>query len=381
MSVRILHLADLHLGAAFPTMGERGAERSRDLLNAYLRAVEFATGESRPVDLVLIAGDLFDTHDPDSALVYQVEASFEKLHKAGVPVFLVPGTHDAHSYRRSIYRRLRLPVGSQLFVQPVLTPGPRLVIRGEAVQIYGIAYDPAVAQRPLGEFRPVGEADYHVGILHAALQDSPTWKIRASDLPVTRTEIAASGLHYMALGHYHNFAEVREGGSVAIYPGTLEGRKFGENGPRYLVTATLSQEAVSIERTPWNARTLTEVDLDLLASDVQEEEQLVERITSFAGDRELVRVRLTGPAHFVFDADRLRDRLIPRFFHLELEDRTYLVNQSLLERFKDEATVRGIFVRRMLERIERAGTERERETSMLALRIGLAEFQNPRHAA
>jgi exonuclease SbcD len=376
MSVRILHLADLHLGASFPVMGERGVERGRDLLNAYLRAVEFAAGDARPVDFVIIAGDLFDTHDPDSALVYQVEASFEKLHRAGVPVFLVPGTHDAH-----IYRRLRLPEGSQLFVQPVLTPGPRLVIRGETVQVYGIAYDPAVSQRPLGEFRPVGEADYHVGILHAALQDSPTWKLRASDLPLTRTEIAASGLHYMALGHYHNFAEVRESGTVAIYPGTLEGRKFGENGPRYLVTATLSRDAVSIERTPWNARTLTEVNLDLLASDVQDEEQLTERITAFAGDREILRFRLTGAAHFVFDAEQLAQRMAPRFFHVELDDQTYLVNQSLLERFKDEATVRGIFVRRMLERIEHAASARDRETAMLALRIGLAEFQNPRHAA
>jgi DNA repair exonuclease SbcCD nuclease subunit len=381
MSVRILHLADLHLGASFPTMGERGAERSRDLLSAFLRAVEFAAGEARPVDLVAIAGDLFDTHDPDSGLVYQVEAAIEKLHQAGVPVFLVPGTHDAYSYRRSIYRRLRLPEGSQLFVQPVLTPGPRLTIRGESVQVYGIAYDPAVAQRPLAEFRPVGEADYHVGILHAALQDSPTWKTRPSDLPVTRTEIAASGLHYLALGHYHNFAEVREGGSVAVYPGTLEGRKFGENGQRYLVTATLSRQAVSIERTPWNARSLTETDIDLLAAEIQDERQLEERIGAFAGDREIVRVRLTGPAHFVFDAERLAQRLAPTFFHVELDDRSYVVNQALLERFRDEATVRGIFVRQMLGRIDRASTERERETAMLALRIGLAEFQNPRHAS
>jgi DNA repair exonuclease SbcCD nuclease subunit len=381
MSVRILHLADLHLGASFPTMGERGVERSRDLLSAFLRAVEFAAGEARPVDLVAIAGDLFDTHDPDSGLVYQVEAAIEKLHKAGVPVFLVPGTHDAYSYRRSVYRRLRLPEGSQLFVQPVLTPGPRLTIRGESVQVYGIAYDPAVSQRPLAEFRPVGEADYHVGILHAALQDSPTWKIRPSDLPVTRTEIAASGLHYLALGHYHNFAEVREGGSVAVYPGTLEGRKFGENGQRYLVTATLSRQAVSIERTPWNARSLTETDIDLLAAEIQDERQLEERIGAFAGDREIVRVRLTGPAHFVFDAERLAQRLAPTFFHVELDDRSYVVNQALLERFRDEATVRGIFVRQMLGRIDRASTERERETAMLALRIGLAEFQNPRHAS
>jgi DNA repair exonuclease SbcCD nuclease subunit len=362
-------------------MGERGAERSRDLLSAFLRATELAAREERPVDLVVVAGDLFDTHDPDPGLVYQVEAAFEKLHKAGVPVFLVPGTHDAYSYRRSVYRRLRLPEGSQLFVQPVLTPGPRLDIRGESVQVYGIAYDPGISQRPLMEFRPVGEADYHVGILHAALQDSPTWKIRPSDLPVTRSEIAASGLHYLALGHYHNFAEVREGGSVAVYPGTLEGRKFGENGQRYLVTATLSREAVSIERTPWNARTLSETDIDLLAAEIHEEDQLEERIAAFSGDREILRVRLTGPAHFIFDAERLRQRLAPKFFHVEVDDQSYVVNQALLERFRDEATVRGIFVRRMLERIDRASTARERETATLALRIGLAEFQNPRHAA
>jgi DNA repair exonuclease SbcCD nuclease subunit len=362
-------------------MGERGVERARDLLNAFLRAIEFAAGEARPVDLVAIAGDLFDTHDPDPALVYQVEAAFEKLHQVRVPVFLVPGTHDAYSYRRSIYRRLRLPEGSQLFVAPVLTPGPRLSIRGEAVQVYGIAYDPAVSQRPLGEFRPVGEADYHVGILHAALQDSPTWKIRPADLPITRTEIAASGLHYLALGHYHNFAEVREGGSVAVYPGTLEGRKFGENGQRYLVTATLSHEAVAIERTPWNVRTLTESDIDLLGAEIQDEAQLAERIAAFAGDREVVRVRLSGPAQFIFDAERLRERLLARFFHLELDDQTYVVNAGLLEQFRDEPTVRGLFVRRMLERLNGATTARERDTSTLALRIGLAEFQNPRHAS
>ena len=50
MSVRILHLADLHLGAAFPSMGERGAERTRDFLSAFQRAVEFAASPERPVD-------------------------------------------------------------------------------------------------------------------------------------------------------------------------------------------------------------------------------------------------------------------------------------------------------------------------------------------
>jgi DNA repair exonuclease SbcCD nuclease subunit len=97
MSIRFLHLADLHLGASFPSLGERAEERSRDFLNAFLRAVEYATGEAKPVDFVVIAGDLFDTHDPDEAIVVQAETAFDRLARAGLPVLISPGTHDAPS--------------------------------------------------------------------------------------------------------------------------------------------------------------------------------------------------------------------------------------------------------------------------------------------
>ncbi len=381
MSIRLLHLADLHLGASFPSLGDRAEERARDFLNAFLRAVDYATGGEKPVDAVLIAGDLFDTHDPDEAVVAQVETALDKLEHAGLPVLIAPGTHDAPSYRRSVYRRLRLPDNVHLFLSPTLEPGPRITARGETAQTYGIAYDAAVCERPLGEFRPSGLADYHVGVLHAALEDSPTWKRRSNDLPLNRTEIAASGLQYLALGHYHNFSEVREGGAVAVYPGTLEGKKFGEDGPRYLVTAMLGREAISIERTPWNARTLTQATLDFNTGDFEDEAALTRRIQAFAGERDLVRLRLEGPCGFVFDAARLEERLRSRFFHLELDDRTFVLNARLLEQYREEATVRGVFVRTMIERIESAADGPDRDAASLALRIGLAEFQNPRHAS
>ncbi len=380
MSVRILHLADLHLGAAFPAYGERGPERTRDFLCAFQRAVEYAASPERPVDLVAIAGDLFDTHDPDEGLVFQVESCFERLSKANVPVALVPGTHDAYSYRRSIYRRLRLPEGAYLMTEPLLAAGPRLSIQGESVQLYGIAYDPAVSARPLAEFSRSGVADYHVGVLHGALQDSPTWKIRPSDLPIERSEIAASGLNYLALGHYHNFVEVREGGSVAVYPGTLEGRKFGEDGPRHLLVATLSQGNVSLERKSWNTRTLSQVTIDFMNAAIHDERKLLDRLCAFAGEREIVRVRLENAADFAFEAERIGAVIRERFFHLELDDRTYLMDAALLSQFKDEATIRGAFVRRTLDRLSKAGTQQEKDTVTLALRLGLAEFQNPRHA-
>ncbi|HZI89506.1 MAG TPA: DNA repair exonuclease [Candidatus Polarisedimenticolia bacterium] len=380
MSVRILHLADLHLGATFPSMGEHGPERTRDFLSAFQRAVELAASPERPVDLVVIAGDLFDTHDPDESLVFQGESCLERLAKAGVPVAIVPGTHDAFSYRRSVYRRLRLPDGVFLMTDSKLSPGPLLTIREETVQLYGIAYDPAVSLRPLAEFARSGTADYHVAVVHGALQDSPSWKIRPSDLPIERSEIAASGLDYLALGHYHNFSEVRESGTVAVYPGTLEGRKFGEDGARYLLIATLSRGNVALERRPWNTRTLSQVTLDLTGAAIHDERRLLERISAFAGEREIVRARLEGAADFAFEAECIQKAVRERFFHLELDDHTYLMDVALLERYKDEATIRGAFVRRTLNRLAQAKTTEEKETVTLALRLGLAEFQNPRHA-
>jgi DNA repair protein SbcD/Mre11 len=380
MSVRILHLADLHLGAAFPSMGERGSERSRDLLSAFLRAVEYAARDPRPVDLVVVAGDLFDTHDPEEGLVVQVESALERLAAAAIPALIVPGTHDALTYRRSVYRRLRAPQTAHVFLSPRLEPGPQITVGKETVQTYGIAYDPSVTARPLDGFRVSGSSDYHVGILHGALQDNPAWKIRPTDLPISRAEIGASGLHYLALGHYHNHAEVREGSCVAVYPGTLEGKRFGENGPRYLVTATLGRDGVALERTPWNVRTLHEAVIDLGMGEIQDDAQLETRLLAFAGDREIARVRLEGPADFAFDPERVEARLASKFFHFEIEDRTYIVNASLLARYREESTVRGVFVRRMLERIDQAADPKGREVAALALRLGLAEFQNPRHA-
>ena len=54
--IRLLHLADLHLGRAFQMLGEKGAAQRRALEAALIRAVDLAIAER--VHLVLVAGDL-----------------------------------------------------------------------------------------------------------------------------------------------------------------------------------------------------------------------------------------------------------------------------------------------------------------------------------
>src|SRR6185295_1553462 len=152
------------------------------------------------------------------------------------------------------------------------------------------------------------------------------------------------------------------------------------DGTRYLLIATLTHGNTALERKPWNTRTLSQVTLDFTSAAIHDDRRLLERLAAFAGEREIVRARLEGAADFAFEAERIEAMVKDRFFHIELDDRTYLLDTALLSRFKDEATIRGAFVRRTLSRLAEARTQEEKETVTLALRLGLAEFQNPRHA-
>jgi len=69
----------------------------------------------------------------------RVAGKLDRLDKAGLPVLLVPGTHDSPSYRRSIFRRLRLPKSAHLFLSPTLEAGPHLTIGGESIPLMGFA--------------------------------------------------------------------------------------------------------------------------------------------------------------------------------------------------------------------------------------------------
>ena len=58
--LKILHTADIHLGAKFSGLGNKGASQ-REQLRATFKNV-IATAINERVNIVLIAGDLFDDY-------------------------------------------------------------------------------------------------------------------------------------------------------------------------------------------------------------------------------------------------------------------------------------------------------------------------------
>src|SRR6476661_3802056 len=99
--LRIIHTADVHLGARHDDLGEQAAAQRERQFAAFKAAIDFALAEK--VDLFLIAGDLFDSNVQPRRSVERVAAELKRLAEARIRTVIIPGTHDCYD-RASIYR-------------------------------------------------------------------------------------------------------------------------------------------------------------------------------------------------------------------------------------------------------------------------------------
>ena len=99
--LRIIHTADVHLGARHDDLGEQAAAQRERQFAAFRAAIDLALAEK--VDLFLIAGDLFDSNVQPRRSVERVAAELKRLADAKIRSVIIPGTHDCYD-RASIYR-------------------------------------------------------------------------------------------------------------------------------------------------------------------------------------------------------------------------------------------------------------------------------------
>ena len=196
--LRALHTADLHVD-----IDARVVERLVD------RALDDA------VDLLVIAGDLFDHNRVADETVARVRAELDRL---GRPVVILPGNHDCLD-ADGIYNRHDFTAG----------PGDVRVIRrldGEIIELPEL--DALVWGRGMAEHEPAFQP-----LAGIPARDARRWclalghgfyyeerqRVERSS-PIFAGEIRAACWDYVALGHHHVQADVSQDGMAAWYAGT-----------------------------------------------------------------------------------------------------------------------------------------------------------------
>lgn len=108
MRFTFLHAADLHLGSPFKGLSARDEDLARRFAEASRRAfvelIERALAEN--VAFAVISGDVYDGEWKDMAIGHFFNREIARLDRAGIPVFLIKGNHDAVS---EVTKSLPLP--------------------------------------------------------------------------------------------------------------------------------------------------------------------------------------------------------------------------------------------------------------------------------
>jgi exonuclease SbcD len=222
--LRVLHTADVHLDSdGYGDPSQQLAHRERER-RVFRRIVDRALGDQ--VDLLLIAGDLFDHNRAADETVAFVRAELDRLRQ---PVVILPGNHDC-LYANGIYDRhdftadaSHVRVLRRLDGETVEFPELDAVVWGRAMQEHERTF------QPLAHIPGRDDRRWHLAMAHGFFYEERQPPERSS--PIFADEVRESGWDYIALGHHHLQADVSQGRVAAWYagaPGTVLRIDFSE---------------------------------------------------------------------------------------------------------------------------------------------------------
>ncbi|HJP87675.1 MAG TPA: DNA repair exonuclease [Candidatus Limnocylindrales bacterium] len=353
--LRLLHTADVHLGARHTDLGDRAATQRERQFAAFVATVDLALAEK--VDLVLIAGDLFDSNVQPRRSVERAAAQLKRLVDARIRIVIAPGTHDLYD-RASIYRAYDLAamsgaVGSDLVT--VLDPDHREVhLKALDLIVHGRCW--ATKRAPESPLSGVDVADddraaWHIGLLHASI--AIEGKTDGDEVVITTDEIAASHLDYLALGHWHSTSKGKAGGVTYAYAGAPEPVALDQDRAGNVLLVQLDahdgKKQVTIEERKVGKVRVERLRLD--AAKVGSQPALVSKLGDRADANVVLDVDLIGirPDDLDLHVDEIEQELADRFLKVRVRDRSVapLPEGSLAS----PDTVLGAFIRDLEARI------------------------------
>lgn len=343
---KIIHAADIHLGASFSYLPPEQAEQARQAQWQALADLAQFAGE-RHADAVLLAGDLFD--DPYASGELGRKA-MGILGKCPCPVFISPGNHDFY-HSGSVYAASYVPKNVHVFKSREMQGVP--LADGQTV-VYGAAFEEDSAYLAMAE--NLDPDKVNLCCIHGDLL-----RPDSGYNPIQPQEISDSGFTYIAAGHNHQSSGLRKAGrTYYACPGSFCALTAREEGRRGYLFGQITQDDIKMTFVP--CKTIRLIGLEVDVSDIFSDSALQEKITiqmPEERERTCLRLTLSGTKNYEIGLSALERALKRAFFHCVLRDETQ--EPSNLWEGLQENDLRGAVLRRMRAELKHAqGEEREK---------------------
>ena len=364
-TVKILHCADLHIGSSGSVADERAQVRRLEALLTFENIIKLAKEEN--VKLILIAGDLLCSNSVERSVVNRIVDCIGTA--GGIEAVFAAGNHDPLN-AQSPFKGMRLPHNFHIL------PEKDSVIYFESLntRVYG---------RSFGEVYMKGESRFSIDTDDSAVNIMCQHGDVSGDLSsnynsITPEFIDNCGMDYIALGHVHKRSEImRRKDTFFAYSGCAEGLGFDELGDKGVYIGNVGKGYNDLEFFRTSFRNYEKIGADVHGC--EDSAAAAEKVLSVISEQfgghfrdNLYKVVLTGeiPDGKWFDTNEIAQRLSREVYYAKVEDMTELCED--LDTLKNEKSLKGIFVTKMLRLIDENPKDEQKYKE--ALKIGLKAF-------
>lgn len=244
--MKFIHFADAHLDSPFRGLSFLPSKEFNQIYQAadqsLIRILDLALAEK--VDLVLIAGDTFDSAKPSPRSQLFFAKQIKRLTDAQIQVVMIFGNHD-HMRREDLLVN-QSPYFKLLGADEVVEKASFKTKDNFNYDVVGFSYlNNHITEDKILDFPEKGQ-NYTFGLMHA--QEKETDSRKKIYAPFTVAEVQALNYDYFALGHIHARRNLSEKPWI-VYSGNIQGRHINEMGAKgcYLGVIDESTKKTSIE--------------------------------------------------------------------------------------------------------------------------------------
>lgn len=259
--MKFIHFADAHLDSPFRGLSFLPSKEFKQIYQAADRSltkiVDLALAEN--VDLVLIAGDTFDSDQPSPRAQLFFAQQIKRLTDQKIQVVMIFGNHD-HMKQEDLLVSSS-PYFKLLGDKEKVEQAAFKTRGGFNYDVVGFSYLNNHITRDMMPDFPEKGRNYTFGLMHAQ-EKAQTNNVYA---PFSIKEIQDLNYDYFALGHIHARRNLSEKPWI-VYPGNIQGRHINEMGEKgcYLgvIDESTGKTSISFKKTGPIVWQNAEINLD-----------------------------------------------------------------------------------------------------------------------
>lgn len=353
--MKFVHIADMHFDTSFTTITNKaglGDKRRLDQRQAFCKIINYI--KENEIPFLFIAGDFYEHEYIRQSTIEYINDLFREI--PNTQVFISPGNHDP-IVQNSFYNKYIWNENVHIF-------GPELsVVELEDVDIYGYGFDDFYyTNNELEDAELANPNKINILVAHGSLNASTT--MEKSYNPISEKMLEEKGFDYVALGHIHKLDYNSKIDQKIVYCGSTVSMGFDELGEHGMIVGDVEKDKLELSFIPVDNSEFIINEIDV--TEMFDLDDIASKINNIPNvENKYYKISLVGRRNFEIDLYKI-NKLIINNNILKIKDYTKM-NYDL-EKIANENTLRGLFVKEILQKIN--DNPEDREVLENALEIG-----------